>query len=424
MESRNRAVACLQAARALRSVGQGVAIVDMALLLKALGWRATAIGGVLSAAGVVGAALILLCGPLSDRIGRKPFLLAYECMTCAAALAVALSRNPALLTAAIVLTGLGRGQNGAAGPFTPVEQAWMAENVPRDRRSRVFSANTAIGFFGVAAGCLLAGLDHVWRNALPGALAFRPLFCGIAGLSLACAFIVWLAPGGGMAGQRRAALRGQAPSSRQVERPASDRMRFRPDPQRKAENRNIARLAFVNVLNGLGVGFVGPMMSYWFATKFGATSGEIGGTLAASFAVTGIAALVSGYLSARFGMVRAVVWLRLAGVGLMCALPFMPTFALASVLYAARSALSRGTQGARSALGASLTGDDRRGFSLSMNSFFTRAASAVGPTISGWLLDEGSLALPFVFAAGLQLVSTVLYGVFFRGYDVELERRA
>ncbi|WP_237699939.1 MFS transporter [Alicyclobacillus acidocaldarius] len=417
MENRNRAVACLQGARALRSVGQGIAIVDMALLLKALGWRATAIGGVLSAAGVVGAALILLCGPLSDRIGRKPFLLAYELMTCAAALVVALSRNPTLLSVAIVLTGLGRGQNGAAGPFTPVEQAWMAENIPRDQRSRVFSANTAIGFFGVAAGCLLAGLDHVWPNALPGALAFRPLFCGIAGLSLACAGLVWITPGGDRDARRVHDVREEDSSARALDRPESEPKRLRRHPQRQHENRNIARLALVNLLNGLGVGFVGPMMSYWFATKFGATSGEIGGTMAASFVVTGFAALFSGYLADRVGMVRAVVWLRLAGVGLMCALPFMPTFALASILYAARSALSRGTQGARSALGASLTGDDRRGFSLSMNSFFTRAASAVGPTLSGWLLDEGSLALPFVFAAGFQLVSTVLYGVFFRAYD-------
>ncbi|WP_304458873.1 MFS transporter [Alicyclobacillus sendaiensis] len=418
MESQRRTVVYLQAARALRSVGQGVAIVDMALLLKALGWRAAAIGGVLSAAGVVGAALILFCGPLSDRVGRKPFLLAYELMTCAAALVVALSRNAALLSAAIVLTGLGRGQNGAAGPFTPVEQAWMAGSVPPNQRSRVFSANTAIGFFGVATGCLLAGLDRVWRGALPGALAFRPLFCGIACLSLACACMVWLAPGGGMQGRQAVAEGREASPSRRQGRSDSERTRFRRDPGRKAENRDIARLAFVNLLNGLGVGFVGPMISYWFATKFGATSGEIGGTLAATFVVTGFAALFSGYLADRVGMVRAVVWLRLAGVLLMCALPFMPSFALASVIYAVRSALSRGTQGARSALGASLTSEARRGFSLSMNSFFTRAASAVGPTISGWLLDEGSLALPFVVAAGLQLVSTALYGLFFRGYDV------
>ena len=221
-----------------------------------------------------------------------------------------------------------------------------------------------------------------------------------------------------MQGRQAVAEGREASPSRRQGRSDSERTRFRRDPGRKAENRDIARLAFVNLLNGLGVGFVGPMISYWFATKFGATSGEIGGTLAATFVVTGFAALFSGYLADRVGMVRAVVWLRLAGVLLMCALPFMPSFALASVIYAVRSALSRGTQGARSALGASLTSEARRGFSLSMNSFFTRAASAVGPTISGWLLDEGSLALPFVVAAGLQLVSTALYGLFFRGYDV------
>ncbi|WP_328702055.1 MFS transporter [Alicyclobacillus fructus] len=352
---------------------------------------------------------------MSDRIGRKPFLVVYELMTCGAALLVALCRNPVLISVAVALTGFGRGQNGAAGPFTPVEQAWMAQGTPREQRSRVFSANTALGFFGMAIGSLLAGLNHAWQRELPGPSAFLPLFCGVACLSLACAVILWRTPEGGRhrnGGQgeddhapRSFSRAGRQPTSRDLAR-------------RKTENRNIAKLAFVNLLNGLGVGFVGPMMSYWFAVKFGATSVEIGRTMAASFVVTGLFALFSGYLAERIGMVRAVVWLRLAGVGLMCVLPFMPTFFLASAAYALRSALSRGTQGARSALGSSLTEDDRRGFSLSMNSFFTRAASAVGPTFSGWLLDEGSLALPFVLAAGLQLASTVLYGAFFREYDV------
>ncbi|SIS58333.1 MFS transporter [Alicyclobacillus vulcanalis] len=406
----------LQAARALRSVGQGVAIVDMALYLKEIGWRATAIGGVMSAAGVAGALLILVVGVASDRVGRKPFLFAYECMTCLAAFVVAVSRNPVALAAAIIATGFGRGQNGAAGPFTPAEQAWMAQSVGRDRRSRVFSINTAIGFFGMALGCVLGGLDRMWRHALPGAAAFRPLFTGIALLSLLCACVVWLAPGGGRtrAEQREGGKRSDNADQSGAVAPGEA---LDGTSKRREENRNIAKFAFVNLLNGLGVGFVGPMMSYWFAVRFGATSAQIGGTMALSFVVTGLSAILSGYLADRVGMVRSVVWLRLLGVALMVVLPLMPTFALASAVYAVRGALSRGTQGVRSALGSSFTGDERRGFSLSMNSFFTRVASAVGPTVSGWLLDAGSFALPFFFAGALQLASTVLYGLFFRSFD-------
>ncbi|WP_047810660.1 hypothetical protein [Desulfosporosinus acididurans] len=43
----------------------------------------------------------------------------------------------------------------------------------------------------------------------------------------------------------------------------------------------------VNLFNGLGAGFIGPMISYWFATRFGVSSSEIGLTLALSFVFAG-----------------------------------------------------------------------------------------------------------------------------------------
>ncbi|GLG01365.1 tetracycline resistance MFS efflux pump [Alicyclobacillus hesperidum subsp. aegles] len=417
--NRLHAVRYLQTARALRSVSQGVAIVDMTLYLRDLHWSATEIGGVMSAAGVCGAALILLVGVLSDRIGRKPFLLTYECMTACAALVVGLCRNPYVLALAVILTGFGRGQNGAAGPFTPAEQAWLASAVSRERRSRVFSINTALGFFGMALGAVLGGLPRLWIHSLPGAAAYRPLFYGLCVISLGCAIVIWRAPGG--KAPERVDTKGR-PDVEPVD--AKGAAQFAERTIRRQENRNMAKLAFVNLLNGLGVGFVGPMMTYWFAARFGANSAQIGATLAVSFVVTGLAAVLSGVLAERFGMVRSVVWLRLVGVALMLILPFMPTFSLASVVYAVRSALSRGTQGARSALGSSLTRDQRRGFSLSMNSFFTRLASAIGPSLSGTLLDSGSFALPFVFAGGLQLVSSLLYGYMFRQFDTARSQKS
>ena len=50
----------LLATRALRSVGQGTLVVDFALYLHALQWSAVAIGLLLSASGIFGAALSLL----------------------------------------------------------------------------------------------------------------------------------------------------------------------------------------------------------------------------------------------------------------------------------------------------------------------------------------------------------------------------
>ena len=109
----------LLAARFWRSIGQGTLVVDLALFLHALGWHGAAIGLVLSAGGLTGAALNLLVGLTSDRHRRKPFLIAYEILTCACALLAIMAFKPILLAGAVILGGFGRGANGARPALSP-----------------------------------------------------------------------------------------------------------------------------------------------------------------------------------------------------------------------------------------------------------------------------------------------------------------
>ena len=104
----------LLSARALRSIGQGTLVVDFALYLHALQWSAVAIGLLLSASGIFGAALSLLVGTSSDRLRRKPFLLVYETIALLASLAALLTSQSAILAGAAILGGYGRGATGAA----------------------------------------------------------------------------------------------------------------------------------------------------------------------------------------------------------------------------------------------------------------------------------------------------------------------
>ncbi len=170
--------------RTLRSVGQGALVVDFALYLHALGWSGVAIGLVLSAGGLFGAALSLLVGVSSDRLRRRPFLIGYEIVSLLATGVVLITARPAALATAAIVAGFGRGANGAAGPFSPAEQAWLAEAVAPLRRGWVYSLNAALGFFGMGAGALLAILPSLWQPWLAGALAYRPLFALVGAASI------------------------------------------------------------------------------------------------------------------------------------------------------------------------------------------------------------------------------------------------
>jgi MFS family permease len=193
-DDRARATRLLLTTRFVRSIGQGALAVDLTLYLRALGWSAVAISTVLSVALLAGVVLTLLAGPLSDRGGRRGFLFAYEAAQVCAGLAAFLSAQPAILVAATMAGGFGRGGNGAAGPFSPVEQAWLAQSVSALRRGPVYSLNAALGFLGNAVGAVIAALPGDLQSALPGALAYRPLFLLSAVGSLLCCMLIYRTP--------------------------------------------------------------------------------------------------------------------------------------------------------------------------------------------------------------------------------------
>ncbi|MEW9571489.1 MFS transporter [Rhodanobacter sp. Si-c] len=392
-----RNVRLLIGTRAARSFGQGAMVAAFALYLHALGWAGTTIGAVLMGALLAGSVLTLVVGPLSDRGHRRRFLLGYELLQVAVALVAMATTLPWLLTVAAVMGGFGRGANGAAGPFSPVEQAWLSHELPMARRGRVFSFNTAVGFFGMAGGALLAALPP-WLSGhamTPGdyrLLFALPLLGSLVSLGLLLA-------------------------TREIALPASV-----PDPAaqltvRRRENGLLLRLVLVNALNGFGVGMVGPLVAYWFALKFHHGLAEIGPGMALGFLLGAAGSLLAGRLAVRAGVVRSVVLMRATGIVLLLLMPLAPWFWLAMLLYALRGAFNRGTAGVRQALATGLTGDSRRGLASSLQSISMQVPRAAGPVLAGALFHAGYLSLPFVIGAAFQCAYVVLYARFFGAHE-------
>ncbi|HEX5463775.1 MAG TPA: MFS transporter [Burkholderiales bacterium] len=390
-----RICASLILARAIRSVSQGLLVVDFTLYLNALGWSAAAIGGLLASALAVQAGLTLLAGPLSDHWGRRRFLLAYELLLIAAAALSLASTASWAIAAAAIMGGFGRGMNGAAGPFAPVEQAWLARVTPFTYRGKIFSLNTALGSFGMGLGALLAATPALWQQWLPGAAAYRPLFGVVLISALATGFLVF----------RLTDTRGDA-----AEEAISA-------PLRHEENRRLINIAWINALNGAGIGLVGPLMAYWFHLRFGLGPAHIGPMMATGFVATGCTALAAGRFVHRHGMVTTVVAMRSFGLLFLLLLPFAPTFTVGAVLYILRAACTRGTAGARQALNMSLVSDARRGLAATVSALSMQLPRTVGPIVAGAAFGAGYLTAPFLAAAALQGASIALYRVIFRKYE-------
>ena len=404
----------LIAARFLRSIAQGALAVDFVLYLHLRGWNAPEIGMLLMSGGLAGAALSLVVGVSSDRIGRKLFLLIYETGLALGTGAVLLTQDVWLLVLVAALFGFGRGANGASGPFAPAEQAWLAQDIPAARRGTVFSFNAALQFWGMGVGSILSGfLPHLWPGAT-GPAAYDPLFA----LNLIIAIINYVqiatlheeTPKNGVADSGMEPTAGQDEAAERTERAENLAVRQR-------ENKALTLLTIVNMVNALGVGVVAPLMPYWFSVRFGVGPEAIGPVYGLTFLLTGLSSLFVGRMSEQIGLTKSILLPRLIGIVMLIALPLVPTFSMAAVLYVIRSIVNRGSMGARQAFSVGLVRDQRRGLASSLNAVSWNVPAAVGPAVGGWLLGMGSLFWPFALAAGLQLAYIVMFGAMLGPYD-------
>lgn len=377
-------------------------VASFTLYLQALGFSGTAIGTVLMAGLIFGAVLTLIIGPLSDRMSRRALLLGYEVSAALAALAAMLAPNLAVLIVAATVGGFGRGANGAAGPFSPVEQAWLAREVAGDERRRAFAINATLAYMGMAAGAVLIVVPAALGFGFQTLASYRALFAvPLAGSIVSLLLIA------------RTRVPAAAPSAAPTEARADE------EHVTRTENRLLRRLAAVSAINGFAIGIVGPLMAYWLLRRFGQSPAEIGPALALGFVLGAGGSVVGGWLNRHLGAVRSVVWMRLVGMGLLIAIPFSPTFVVAAVLYALRSACSRGTTAARQVVAAGLTRAERRGLAASVQSLSSQLPRAAGPVLGGWLIHRGEFVAPFLLTAAIQVVHLILYRQFFGGIDTE-----
>ncbi len=394
-------VRLLLATRTVRSIGQGVTVASFALYLHALGYTGAAIGTVLMAGLTFGALLTAIVGPLSDRRGRRGLLLVYEVSAAVAALAVMLTRNHVVLIAAATIAGFGRGANGAAGPFAPVEQAWLARELQDDARRRALSLNATLGFAGMALGAALVALPSLLGHGFSDIDSYRLLFLVPLFGSLAAVALLVLTD------ERHLASPAPSEASRS---PAAAHIT-------RQENRQLRRLATANAINGLAIGIIGPLIALWFAQRFAEGPASIGPAMAVTFVLGALGSVLNGHLSARMGAVRSVLLMRSIGVLLLVATPFAPVFGVAVALYGIRAGCNQGTAGARQAVAADLTRAERRGLAASVQSLSLQIPRAAGPILGGWLIHAGQFVTPFLIAAALQVVYLVLYGRFFAALD-------
>lgn len=142
------------------------------------GYSASFAGLVAALHGLGGVVSSLVAGVMTDRLGRRPTLLAAQVSTAFSVALLGFMEHPAAIAAVAMLVGM------TSNASRPAVQAMMADIVPPQDRVRAFALNYWAINLGFAASATAAGLIAEY-SYLAG-------FLGEALLTLVCAVLVFL----------------------------------------------------------------------------------------------------------------------------------------------------------------------------------------------------------------------------------------
>ncbi|MCL5047185.1 MAG: MFS transporter [Firmicutes bacterium] len=425
-KAKNKDFAILLLARALMSGARALSGVIAAIYLSIIGFNAFEIGMVFLAIGIFSAVLSSLIGLVSDQFGTKPFLVVIPLFACLAGASFAFSDNHVLLILMATLGTFGRGAGagaGAVGPYQPAESSLLLQISGHKKRNKAFAMMASASAFGAVVGGILSAVmtpgTHVVHSALA---AYRDAFLATAVLAgLAGAVAIALNPDSGRLEESDVvddldAGREETESAAAVKVKRSIKFPHKSKPL-------LYRLWLTNGINGLGVGFFGPFVSYWFYKRFNLSTAEIGYLFVILNAVTMFSTLSASRVAKYFGIIKATVYLRTVQGILLIPLALSPNVYVAGAVFLVRSLVQRMSVPLRQSYVLAMADETERASVAALSNFPSQVAMSASPVLAGYIYDEISLAIPFEIAGVLQLINSIVYWEFFKNTPPEDEVR-
>jgi MFS family permease len=379
IDNSRRTFAIVVCARSLRAFGFGVVSVGLALYLSARGLSTFAVGAMLTLALAAGAVSLLATPPLVRKVGQRSALLLGAAAMCASGALLGLP-GPWFVIAFACLLGTLSAGGQEVGPFAAIEQRAIVE----------CRATTLVHSYAVynLAGAIALALGALAAAGIPTRMV--PLSYALCAVALIAVY-------------------GWFPEDHAHTVPAAE---ARP----RKRSGMAERLSLLFGLDALAGGFVvQSFMAYWFHLRFGVDQHILGFVFFGANLFSALSYLVASKLSARIGLVRTMVFTHLPSNILLGVVPFMPTFALASIVLLARFALSQMDVPTRQALTMEVVAPDERTYAAALTNAVRPASAAIAPIFSGLAMQTAAIGLPFFIAGGLKIVyDLVVFALFGR----------
>ncbi len=393
-ENLQRDVLVLTASRGVRAFAFSYLNIIFAIYLNQLGYSTMTVGLVISTAFASSAVLTAVWGFLSDRYGRKKILILLAALTIVSNTIYVLFSQLFFIFSAVMISNVGAGGTGGGGqgggPFNPVEQALLAEKCTAENRNRIFSTNTFAGSLMGSLGALVAGLPQYLQErwGWQPILSYKPLFALTILLSVGLIFAY------------ASIIEHHVPQKRETK-------------ISKQGGMLVTKISLLGLIDNLGSGLVGPLMSYWFFLRFGVELKSLGFMFFLSYFLAALSFLAAPMIARHIGVVRTMAFSHGAASLLNIILPLAPTFTVAAAITISRSFLAYLDNPLRSSFIMGVVKPEERGSAAGITTLSRQVPMAVSPTLAAYLMQSFSLNVPIFLGGFLQLVSDcAFYGLF------------
>ena len=373
--------------RAFRSVAIIYMSLAFSLYLAALHIQIIEIGVVAAIAMLFMVFLTISLGLIGDRYGYRIELLCSEFVALIGALIIGVSSAPLYIMAGMVIAGIGGGAGGMRGAFSPGTNAFIANNY-KDQKDRIkrYSHITLVGSIASIGGSILFASVSTLSGLIGQLGAYRILFFASAVMLVTSLISISM-----LTEEKRPKKTTKVMKSSSI--------------------KYSARVIVVNVLGGMGIGLVIPLLPLWLAISYGATSFDIGIIFTALYLAVALGSYLSSKIAGRMDTLNVATYTRLLSGALLFAMAFAPTLIIAAVLYLIRGILAGFGSPSRTAVNVKGVDIEDYGTATSIQGVAARAGQ-LSSGLSGYLMD---LALPLpIFVGGIfQVVSGISYKLLF-----------
>ncbi len=371
--------------RIIRLLAYGLLSVILGLYLIEIGFTEQEAGAILTLTLMGDAVISLWLATQADRHGRRRALKIGASLMLLAGIIFAFTHNFILLTAAAIVGTISPSGN-EVGPFLSIEQASLSQLIPDTQRTSIFAWYNLVGSLATATGALMGGvlvkLLHLSGFSLLA--SYRANLLLYAGLAILLGILFSF---------MSSAVEPHAPQT---------------TPSRLGLHRSqgiVLKLSALFALDSFAGGLiVQSLMAYWFHLRFGVDTATLGGIFFGANVLAGVSYLAAARLAARFGLINTMVFTHIPSNILLMLVPWMPTLPLAVGLLLLRFAISQMDVPTRQSYVMAVVDPSERSAAAGVTAIARSVGSAFSPLVTGILLQNVLLNLPFLLAGSLKIV--------------------